>query len=223
MKKGEALYTISFLIGVFLIIGIVYHEINSGKEKVQMSVVADSIFFGSIEQLKCSFSNNYFPNINGDSIAHIYNIIPIEQGDIKLKTSKKIKHYTDSVTAKNINTCDSLYSLAVIQNKKTEELAIKQAKIAAKNAEIAQRKFDNSPVGRMMKQHPGWSEDDCEGVLKHQVWIGMSIEMVIYENGRYFNRHDSNYGSGTEYQYCWEGGSISCFYCGRNGIVTSYN
>lgn len=83
--------------------------------------------------------------------------------------------------------------------------------------------FRKTPAGKIQDKHPEWSDEDCTKLANHNIWIGMSISMVIYERGGYSSRNISDYGSGKRYQYCWEGFETNCFYCGKDGIVISYN
>ena len=86
-----------------------------------------------------------------------------------------------------------------------------------------QKAFEKTKAGRIWKKHPEWDKDDCEELAKGNIWIGMDIKMVVYLRGNPNSKNVSNYGSGNEYQYCWWNYATSCFYCGENGTVTSYN
>jgi len=60
-------------------------------------------------------------------------------------------------------------------------------------------------------------------ILKHEIWIGMSLEMLKEEKGLPTHVNVSNYGSGNEYQWCWDDYTPSCFYGKSDCIITSYN
>ena len=83
--------------------------------------------------------------------------------------------------------------------------------------------YNNSKAGRINKKHPEWSKEDCENVAKKLIWVGMSIDMVVYERGLPNSKNVSNYGNGNQYQYGWEDYETQFFYCNDDGIVTAYN
>lgn len=93
----------------------------------------------------------------------------------------------------------------------------------AKAGAIAKKKWENSRAGRIQKKHPDWSDEDCERLAKHQIWIGMEYEMVVYLRGKPNTVNTSNYGDGQDYQACWDNYDPSCFYFGEDHIITSYN
>ncbi len=78
-------------------------------------------------------------------------------------------------------------------------------------------------AGKIHKKHPDWSKEDCKNISENRYWIGMSIDMLIYERGNPNSINPSNYGNGVHYQWCWEDDTPSCFYGGEDGIVTAYN
>ncbi|HVX90933.1 MAG TPA: hypothetical protein VHC20_04915 [Candidatus Paceibacterota bacterium] len=81
-----------------------------------------------------------------------------------------------------------------------------------------------TPAGKICTKHVDWTKDDCDGVAKNQVWIGMTYDMLVYENGKPTSKNISNYGSGNRYQYCWTGHTPSCYYDDNaDGIIDSYN
>ena len=72
--------------------------------------------------------------------------------------------------------------------------------------------------------NPYWSEDDCEKLENGQIWIGMSLDMVIYKKRSRPSSHNvSDYGNGKQHQWCYDYGSPSCFYGGDDWIITGYN
>ena len=88
---------------------------------------------------------------------------------------------------------------------------------------ITQKKWEKTKAGKIYLKHPDWFKEDCEKIARGEIWIGMSIDMLYYERGKANRRNDSNYGNGVNYQYCWDDYNPSCFYCGTDGIITSYN
>lgn len=88
---------------------------------------------------------------------------------------------------------------------------------------VKQEKFKNSKAGKIQKKHPEWTEEECENLSNNNIWIGMKYEMVVYLRGKPNHINTSNYGSGSEYQACWEDYNPSCFYFGEDHIINSYN
>lgn len=97
------------------------------------------------------------------------------------------------------------------------------AKKDQENREKQMRKDYGEMAWKLYKKHPEWSIDDCRRIINKEIWIGMDIDMVITMRGRPDSRNLSNYGRGDEYQYCWHEYTPSCFYCGTDDIVKSYN
>jgi len=114
-----------------------------------------------------------------------------------------------------------------------EELAIKakikadqEAKEKAEKEQIEadKRAWKASPAGKICTNHPEWTETDCVGLANNKIWIGMTYDMLVYLLGYPDSTNPSNYGSGTQYQYCWHDNSPSCFYDNNDdGIIDSYN
>ncbi len=46
-----------------------------------------------------------------------------------------------------------------------------------------QRAYYRTPAGRIQKQHPEWSDEDCQKIANNKIWISMSINMVRCERG----------------------------------------
>lgn len=88
-----------------------------------------------------------------------------------------------------------------------------------------QRAYEQTPEGRLCTKNPTWTKSECNRVAEKQIWIGMSYDMLITVYGSKPNSaNQSNYGNGTEWQWCWWYGSPSCFYDKNNdGLVDSYN
>lgn len=89
--------------------------------------------------------------------------------------------------------------------------------------QITLQKWNNSKAGKIYKKHPDWSIEDCERLANRRYWIGMTIDMLKCIRGTPNSANPSNYGSGTNWQWCWYDYSPSCFYGGSDGIITSYN
>jgi uncharacterized membrane protein YvbJ len=92
-----------------------------------------------------------------------------------------------------------------------------------KQDRIEEDKFLKTKAGKIYKKHPTWSKEDCEDLANNKIWIGMEYDMVVYLRGKPNHINTSNYGSGSEYQACWDDYNPSCFYFGEDRIITSYN
>lgn len=123
--------------------------------------------------------------------------------------------------------------LAERERQKSEEEAQKQVALEAqKKAEeeaklkaLAEKKaWEQSKAGQICVKHPEWTKDDCEGLADNKIWIGMSYDMLVYKRGKPNSANPSNYGRGTQWQWCWYDSTPSCFYdVNDDGIVDSYN
>ncbi|MCD4705944.1 hypothetical protein K8R61_02585 [bacterium] len=108
--------------------------------------------------------------------------------------------------------------------KKEAEEAKKKAEEDKKVKELAEKKiWEASKAGQICKAHPEWSKTDCEGLADNKIWIGMTIDMLKYKRGLPNSSNPSNYGYGTEWQWCWHNYTPSCFYGDDDGIIDSYN
>jgi hypothetical protein len=92
-----------------------------------------------------------------------------------------------------------------------------------KSDSIDTAKWRKSKYGKIQKKHPAWTEAECTSVFKHEYWIGMSYDMLVYERGKPDHVNTSNYGKGNSYQCCWSDYNPSCFYMNEDYIITSYN
>ena len=114
----------------------------------------------------------------------------------------------------------------IVIEKAKEEAKIKaqkeqEAKLAKEKAEL--EAYYRTPAGKLCKQHPTWDKDECQLVSENKFWIGMSLDMLKVNRGLPDNVNPSNYGYGTNYQWCWQDYTPSCFYGEDDGIITSYN
>jgi len=132
---------------------------------------------------------------NIDSLRDIYIRIPNDSAHLRYSYALKLK-----------------LKFAILKD------SINDAKIVAEK-----KAWYSTHAGKLQIQHPEWTREECQKILERQIWIGMSIDMVIYLRGYQYRRNVSNYGSGERYQYCWDSYTPSCFYCGSDGVVTSYN
>ncbi len=107
-----------------------------------------------------------------------------------------------------------------------EEKKKEQEALAAKKERLAAQKvWEQSKAGQICKKHPGWSKSDCTNLADNRIWIGMTYEMLVAGYGKPNSINPSNYGSGTQTQYCYTGhNSPNCFYDNNNdGIIDAYN
>jgi hypothetical protein len=89
---------------------------------------------------------------------------------------------------------------------------------------------DNSPAGKLCKNHPTWTLDECKELIDGKLWItnsahlGMTYDMMVYLRGKADNTNVSDYGNGKSYQYCWDNYTPSCFYDkDDDGKMDAYN
>jgi hypothetical protein len=129
----------------------------------------------------------------------------------------KEQRIKDSLTEIKFKKIDSA-STAKYEEERLQELYLKHVKDSFHEIEYYKTK-----AGKINKKHPNWTEDDCKRVANHEIWIGMDIEMVIYEKGNNYHLNESNYGNGSEYQYCFGEYGGNCFYTKDDGIVYAYN
>ena len=122
---------------------------------------------------------------------------------------------------------ESVSSDSSLSNPKSSaELAAEAARLKKQQArELAEeRAFLKTRAGRIYKRHPEWSKDDCISLSKGNIWVGMSYEMLKYRRGLPNHANPSNYGNGTQWQWCWDDYTPSCFYDkDDDGLVDSYN
>lgn len=79
-------------------------------------------------------------------------------------------------------------------------------------------------AGRICKAHSDWTKDECQSLADNKIWIGMKYEMLVYIRGKPDSANPSNYGSGTQYQYCWYDYTPKCFYDqDGDGLLDAYN
>jgi hypothetical protein len=85
-------------------------------------------------------------------------------------------------------------------------------------------KYNASAEGKLCNKHRDWLYADCTKVAAGKIWIGMSLDMLKAERGLPNSANPSNYGSGTQYQWCWHNYTPSCFYDNNDdGLIDSYN
>jgi len=84
--------------------------------------------------------------------------------------------------------------------------------------------WESSPAGKACETHPGWTKEECNNLMAGKIWIGMRYKMLVYRWGKPDHTNLSNYGYGSEYQYCWDDYTPGCFYDNNDdGIIDAYN
>lgn len=118
-----------------------------------------------------------------------------------------------------------------VEQEQKKEAALKARQEAAQKAEeerkakelAEQKAWEQSKAGQICIKHPEWTKDDCINLADNKIWIGMSYDMLVFKRGKPNSANPSNYGSGTNWQWCWYDYTPSCFYGSDDGIVDSYN
>ena len=86
------------------------------------------------------------------------------------------------------------------------------------------RAYEPNYDGVRFEMPPYWSEDDCRKLKEGQIWIGMSLDMVMYlYQSRPLRDNVSDYGNGRQHQWLFGYGNSKYFYGGDDWIVTAYN
>ncbi len=112
---------------------------------------------------------------------------------------------------------DSL-SITVIRDENQQE------KSERLDGEASEREWLQSKAGQICSRHPEWSHNDCEKLADHKYWVGMSYDMLVESFGQPSSKNPSNYGYGTQWQWCWTSWTPSCFYDENgDGIIDVYN
>lgn len=173
-----------------------------------------------------------------------FSITPEPDGTFKFRVQLPNEQNTFEITAKNsgktrkstlaINRTFSEEEKAEMARLQAEkEAAIKKAQQEKEKLEAEQKAkeaaelaaWEQSKAGRLCKDHPEWTQEDCIRISERKYWIGMSYDMLIASYGSKPNSaNPSNYGNGTQWQWCWWNFKPSCFY-DKNGdnLIDSYN
>jgi len=107
---------------------------------------------------------------------------------------------TEELLATNQELLDSLDSIADLEREKEERIQY------------------------LCEKYSDWTRQDCEDIANRLIWVGMSYEMLLELRGEPDHANPSNYGYGTEWQWCWDDYSPSCFYDqDDDGLSDAYN
>lgn len=133
----------------------------------------------------------------------------------------------------SINRLFTPEEIAEIEKAKAEEEArIKAEQEAAEKAKAdaeaklkaEQEAWEKTKAGQLCKKHPEWTKIECEKIVNNKIWIGMTLDMLKAQRGLPDSANPSNYGSGTQWQWCWFDYTPMCFYDNNeDGIIDSYN
>jgi len=142
-------------------------------------------------------------------------------------SSGKTNDYTDLLQVTNVTENSKTIIIEPIKTIQDPDfftgIKIKFKSSVDKVEAIAKKEWENSKAGKIQKKHPDWTNEECENVANQKVWIGMSLEMLKIERGNPNSANPSNYGNGTQWQWCWTNYTPSCFYGGDDQIITSFN
>ncbi len=84
--------------------------------------------------------------------------------------------------------------------------------------------WQKTPAGKLCAKHLDWKKDDCDSAIGKKVWVGMPLTVLTYYYGAPDSDNISDYGRGTQHQYCWDDYKPSCYYDkNSDGIIDSYN
>ena len=112
----------------------------------------------------------------------------------------------------------------IAAEKRIAEKEVASARKQAEDAKAEEAAWQASPAGKLCAKHTDWQKEECDKVAANRVWIGISYDMLVYLRGSPDRINPSNYGQGTQYQYCWDGYTPSCFYDRNNdGKLDAYN
>jgi hypothetical protein len=156
-------------------------------------------------------------------------IVPVEDGsfEVELPLPDTSNHFTFSLKSEG-NIGASLFEDSYfIRRELTSEESLnrkRQEQILLSNSRADERKWNQSKAGRIQKKHPDWSREDCESIAKRRIWVGMSYGMLKYMRGLPNHANPSNYGGDTQWQWCWDDYTPSCFYDrDGDGNIDAYN
>ena len=187
--------TYNFLPILVLVSIILSCQSKEEKRKLEITHKAYKIFFDARSDIRTYDDGRL---INLDSLISIYGRLENENVDSALIFANKLKFIADSL-------------------RKAKAEIYKKAEIET------QKKWEKSKAGKIFKENPYWTREDCEKLANGEIWIGMEMQMVRYIYGAPDDINVSNYGNGNQYQYCWHNRNPGCFYTDEDRIVKSYN
>lgn len=174
---------------------------------------------GVVKPNKTKVSANNNPLLVENGSFEYEALLPEENNKFIFTAINNGKKSETSITINRIFTAEE-------KAKKQAELEThKRAEEKARAEALAEQKaWEQSKAGRLCKKYPRWTKDECQKIADRQYWIGMTTEMLKESRGLPNSANPSNYGSRTQWQWCWFDYSPSCFYDNDgDGIIDSYN
>ena len=68
-------------------------------------------------------------------------------------------------------------------------------------------------------EHSGFTDNEKEAIKNKQIFIGMSEDALLMSWGKPNRINSSNYGDGTQYQYCYNNQYVYI----KHGVITAWN
>lgn len=229
-KRTNVLITVGVLIACIVLFNVREHtnrppEITISEPQEQSSVQAQSVTVkGTVNPVDSTMSVNgiVIPMDNGNFTYEL--ALNDESNSVNFIAARKDKTAEKTFVVKRVFTPEET---AAREAKKQAELeAQKKAQAEAEAQAIAeQAAYDRSKAGQLCKQHIDWTKEDCQRVADRKIWVGMTYDMLIASyGGKPRSANPSNYGGKTQWQWCFDTLSPSCFYDNNDdGIIDSYN
>lgn len=237
-KRKRVAFAIAFFIIFIAIDGVIYHYANR-KPSIVINEPQNN---SSIQANKVTIKGKIDPAgaelkaggilIRTSSGEFSYDMqLPNEKNTIVLAVRNGSSDVNTFLTINRIFTDEEK---AQIEKQKADAEAKRVADEAKQKKAVAeqqaksladQKAWDSSKAGQLCKKHPDWTKEDCTNLANKKIWIGMSYDMLVEMWGKPNHANPSNYGGGTEWQWCWTAySSPNCFYdTNGDGLVDSYN
>jgi len=231
MKNIRQKYPLFFLVGVILgpiILFVLTYNIAMKIKTPELTIiepvndssiqVSSVLVKGKVRPIhsKVSINDIDVPTNDGyfEYNMELYDISGVR--NIYIEATNKGESDSEMLTVKRIFTDEE--KVRVEANKLKEE----QESLAKEKAEL--EAYYKTPAGKICKKHTTWTRDACEKIANKEIWIGMRYEMINEMWGLPNHANESNYGTGTEWQLCWDNHTPSCFYDKDNdSLVDMYN
>lgn len=219
------------MLGSFLLITLIYFSgIFKTKTPIltilepenNSSIQASSVIIkGKVKPTRSTISING-TNITkkGRNFSYTFNLDNKEEiNNINIIATNKKKSSNQNLVINRIFTEEEKQQIEAEKSKKEKE---RLDKIAQEEAE--REAYYKTPAGKICKEHFDWNRVECERLANREVWIGMSLDMLKYLRGLPNVANPSNYGYGTQWQWCWTKYTPSCFYDYDGDLkIDSYN
>lgn len=154
----------------------------------------------------------------------IFSLIGVIVGFLPVKNSINEKTYSTQTV---MPPQDSMEIVNAAKIKAIKDSISWDSTTRANTAEFNRKWKENekTKIGRLRNRHNGfeWTEDECQRILKHEIWIGMTVDMMYASIGFPNKANRSNYGYGDEWQFCYHKKNIYLYDKNDDGIIDSYN